>query len=158
MEGSETAISAYVTPLSPVSSLKYLLRGAIRWEPALRKPCFIWGIWARVSFPTPVLQLCTARGGAKSEPGGWSNYCHPPSSVRICVHLPPLYPHHTLFQLISRPNLSSIIVTHHPPSEEQNTFFHQTLYILIIPSPPIRISYIRSIIVTPHHQCLFFVH
>ena len=64
--------------------------------------------------------------------------------------------HHTIFQFISRPKFSSNIFTHHTPSVEQMIYCYQTLYLLIIPSPPIRIPYIRSIIVTPHQQCLFF--
>ena len=135
---------------------KVLLRGTIRWETATRQTCCIWGIWVRVGFPPPVSQLYPARGGAQSETVGCSSYCHPPSSVPIFVHLPLPYPYKNLFQFISRPKFSSIIVTHHPPSEYQSLFFHQTLYLLIILSPPIRIPYIRSIIVTPHHQCLLF--
>ena len=83
---------------------------------SVRQTYCIWGIWVRVSFPSPVSQLCPTRGGAKREPGGWSNYCHPPPSMHIFVHFPPPYPHHTLFQFISIPNFSSIIVTHHTSS------------------------------------------
>ena len=63
----------------------------------------------------------------------------------------------TLLKFISRPKSASIIVIHHLPSADQSKFCHQTLYLLIILSPPIRIPYIRSIIVTPHHWCLFLI-
>ena len=91
------------------------------------------------------------------------NYCHPPSSVPIFVHFPPPHPpHQTIFQFIIRPKFSSIIVTHHPPSEEQSTFCYLILYLLVIPSPPsgYPILYQLSsppIIISrhPHHQTLF---
>ena len=75
----------------------------------------------------------------------------PPIISAYFFHLPPPPPtdQQTLFHLILRPNFSSIIIIRHPPSAHQITFCHQTLYLLIIPSPPIRIPYIRSIIVTP---------
>ena len=156
-------LTPYLPPLPPVGNTsatiyfgKGLLRGAIRWYPVVIQTCCIWGIWVRVGFPPPVSILCPACGSAQSESIGWSNYCHSPSSVHIFVHFPPPYPQHTLFQFINRPKFSSIIVTHNPPSEEKSIFCHHNLYPLIIPSPPIRIPYIRSIIVTPHHQCLFF--
>ena len=78
-----------------------------------------------------------------------------------CLFFSFIYPHtthQTLFQFISRPNFSSIIVTHHPPSAQQSKFCYQIIYLLIIPPPLISIPCIRSIIVTPLHQCLLFFH
>ena len=70
---------------------------------------------------------------------------------------PPLTSHtqRTIFQFIRRPKFSSNIVTHNHPSVEQSKFCYHTQYILLNLSPQIRIPYIRSIIVTPHHQFLF---
>ena len=64
---------------------------------------------------------------------------------------------HTLFQFIRRPNFSSIIGIHHPPSAEQNKFCYLNLYLLIIPTPPTRILYIISIIVTPPSSLFQFI-
>ena len=58
----------------------------------------------------------------------------------------------TIFRFISIPNFSSIIVTHHPPSAEHSTFCYHILYLLVIPTSPIRIPYIISIIVTSHNH------
>ena len=60
--------------------------------------------------------------------------------------------HQTLLQFIIRPKFTSIIVTNNPPSAEQIIFCYQILYILNIMPSPMRIPYIRSIIVTPHNH------
>ena len=66
----------------------------------------------------------------------------------------PASPHtqQTIFQFIRKPQFISIIVTHHPPSADENTIYFHILYVLNISAYPIRRPYIRSIIVTPHHQ------
>ena len=67
----------------------------------------------------------------------------PPSSDPIPVH-----------------QQTSVQFNYRPPSSRTRRaeyIFYQTLYLLMIPSPPTKVPYIRSIVVTPHHQCLFLL-
>ena len=69
----------------------------------------------------------------------------------LFISLPPP-PTSDHFQFIRRPKFNSILVTHNPPSAEQSKFCYQTLCLLVITPPPIRIPCIRSIIVVSHHH------
>ena len=83
------------------------------------------------------------------------NYCHPPSSVPFFVHsyVPPLPIRRPYFissiDLRSVQSFSPIIAL----IRADYVLLSDSIYIDIF-SLPIRIPYIRSIIVTPHHQCL----
>ena len=84
------------------------------------------------------------------------NYHHPPSALPISVHLPSLPSAKCILkQFIIRPEFSSIIVTHHPPSSEQSTFLIRLYIYWLFRHIHSSIPYIRLIIVTIHTQCLF---
>ena len=42
-----------------------------------------WGIWGRVAFPLPGSKLYHVRGGAQSEPRGWSGLSHLPPDTPL---------------------------------------------------------------------------